>query len=123
MLMCNMKKWLKMILIAFVITIILVAAYAFLTIWQLQNLRKELEDTSLQQDAEALGKGDCAKLPVVEEKAAALQRKLNRACFNPLIKSMIKKYSENRDICHEVNDPNSEMLKMLSHAQAFCNPR
>jgi hypothetical protein len=115
-----MKKWLKITFIVIAVFIVLVITYAIITIRQVQGLRVELEDKSLEQNAEILMKGDCSKLPIIEQKATTIQRKLNSACFNPLIKTMIKKYSGNRDICFEIKDPTSEMHRMLQQARTFC---
>jgi uncharacterized protein YoxC len=123
-----MKRGMKVFLIILGIAIILIVAYASLTLYQLSKIAKLAQDKSfeeeLRKDIETLTNGNCSKLPSLKEKVLKIDYTLKYACINPVIKYFISKNSQSgKDFCTEFEDPESEFMTFLKNAETICRGR
>jgi len=103
--------------------VILLVIYAIITYVQYKGLMDAITDESLTTDLEALKTGDCTKLPSVESKADNFKSKVSSACWNPLMKMVIKSQSEQltgQDMCESINSEDNEFDVALAQAREMC---
>jgi len=118
-----MKKWIKITLIIILIIFLIIVLLGILTFYQIRGLISAAEDKSIQENFEALAKGDCSKLSIIETKISDIQSKIKSSCKNPIVKILLKKSSIeiSRNICADINSLESEMGKTLDLFRNACS--
>jgi len=116
-----MKRGWKIFLIILAILILLIVAFASLTIYQIKQIYNLASDPELNKDIVDLTKGNCSKLQVLEPKLSQIQISLKSYCINPVIKALSKKIRVyNMDICAEIISPENKIQQLLNQAKTMC---
>jgi len=120
-----MKRGWKIFLVILVVVVLFIVAYAALTVYQLSQIGKLLQDQSFQEemkkDVGSLTNGSCSHLPSLREKVVKIDSVLKYACINPAIKYLITKSSSNgKDVCKEFEDSESGIRTFIRNAETFC---
>lgn len=124
-----MKKWVKILIIILVVIIVLLAAVAAFGIYTYKQVKEVIllsQDKSIQQNLEAVAKGDCSKLPTVDAQMSNIKTKVSALCGNPAVKfgatrGWIK--AEQYAACKELNNPENSIDKALNQMKAICANR
>lgn len=121
-------KIILLIVVIFVVVALIVGAiagiYIYKAVQQGKRIMEITQDPSFQNDMRGLSEGNCSKLASVEMKTAEIKKELIEACKNPILKSQIKKQAEaqfeGKDVCVEVNKPNSSIFQDFEQVKADC---
>ncbi|MGV8152283.1 MAG: hypothetical protein ACP5OG_04310 [Candidatus Nanoarchaeia archaeon] len=117
-----MERGWKIFLFIIGLIIIGLIAFAIITYYQFKQIMNIVNDPSLEEDLNALMKGDCSKLEAVLEKYNKIRSTVQSACKNPLINVVVQKNSvQGKDLCLEMKKPGNELEQGLSQIRDYCN--
>ena len=124
-----MKRWVKILIIILIAVIVILAAVAAFGIYTYKQVKEVIvlsQDKSIQQNFEALAKGNCSKLPTVDAQISNIKTKVSALCSNPAVKfgaarGWIK--AEQYAACKELNNPDNSIDKLLNQIKTICANR
>ena len=115
-----MGKLFKIIILISVLFIIIIAAFAALTYYQIKQIMKYVNDKTLEENFQALMKGDCSKLVSIETTIPAIKKTLKFSCINPIIRMLISKNIDG-NLCLNIETNYAQLEQVLQQARVMCS--